>query len=1776
MRPDVAKFADAAGVSVESKLGASRYRTVYRVRRDGDVYALKLATSEPTAQIRELFWREAIALARAQHPLLPTAWTVGNLEEWPYLVTDLIPGRSLDEWLKSGPVDPNDAVHIALDMLRGVGALHDHGYIHANLTPESVIWDQRQARIADFGRTIQPDHNGDESDDDDDPETGYLSPEQSGTLNRLPDERSDLFSVGTILFECLTGEPLQLDPPTKTGDSTFSAARIRQTIDEALADQVSSNLREILGDVLEIEPDRRPPDARETQRRLADTPEVQESHTGTSPGQHALPAHSTASDSERIAQARQLERQWQKVHRRGRGALSLITGDPGIGKSNLLDTLTGNVTPAPARIARATCSVTATSPLELIHNLITTLTDDDSQPNESADASLQFPALEADGPNGLADISSEDIGLSRDSSSATVHEPATLARRVLEAGRTTHGIIIAVERIERADANTIGVLQRIAMSLGRTPIHLIVTSNDEQPDGHAARIWASAASAGNANPDRPVAMRQRIQLTPFNRHETGNYLQDYLGRTVADDTIVDAVYETSNGNPLLTAEYADILLREFAIKPDWPGWVRRPDQMAKVAFDSDAKGLLRRRLEELDEPVLELCRLAAVWGDSITTRMAAEATSTSSPAAQNRLETAATHGVLIRQPLTNTDGDTCYRFRTRTYRDILEESLDPSEHESLHQQLARAGIETGASTFSIALHLARGDGADPDLTYSYCLRAGWQAHQGHAYNQAVDLLVAAESACTQLDRRPPAELLYLLGHAYIETEKLERGRQKIRKAIERTPRGAQKARYQTGLNESLVSGFQLERLEDGVRAGLDWADAPLPQTKFGLTFAILWMILRYGWWRLVGSPRITDPDEIDRHRLLAKMYHHLSIASTGMSRTLLTVYSQFARLLAAHPIGPSYELVVAQSSFGYVLGIAGKPAWGHRLLERAAETAADADSERARTRVDLMRGLHAEVDGRPLESERQLTEVLHERSDQLQFSDRILALQNLIWNLSMRGQSHKVLDWYHWWRERVEVEAISADNPRASMLFSFTMWNARLLGRDALADDLRDRSEHIADPTTWPAAELAHQTGVLRDNLIKVDFDGVRTSLETMHDPLEGDILWTRATEMTRALARMRLYEHGRSADLRADYQTAVEELADLESDHPILRCHTAFHRARLALIAEDHDTFNDHLGRAEQLASHLDDRWIGMEIARLRARWLDEHDLPESERHHARQAVERAHRGGWVRETRRLRQAFSLSSLDERETDKLEAIDADNSEEDADAIPKSLRQLSALIDASLATHNAVDNADPRETALRAAIRALGAGRGAVIEAADPRGDAESFDLQITSTYAAAGADDADDPVEPDSLPWEIIEQVVRADEPRSLTEQDLDGYRQTSILAVPLKADPHIRGVVYVDNRDARGLFDDSDIDVLRAIANQLAAALAKRHFAKLEVEVEVEREQRAYAERLQAFFADVSASLDLFDISERLVRELLEFLDGDRAFVVSFHQDEAQLAATGTGADIDSGPFDTAHPPSVADPDWADLKQHLENEAPTWVEDSERDIALTPFTDDTIRSWVALPLRSDDELTGFAIVGCDRTHAFSSSDIQQAQTFAAQAAVAIDRVQLATFDDLTGLHNRRKFFDYADRHWRAVTSGADTLSVLLIDIDDFKQINDTHGHAIGDRVLSQVATVCRQSLRDSDTIARYGGEEFAVLIPSTDLDSAADIVADRILHEVRDLRVPAPDDSQLTVTISIGAAEYHDADTSIDDLLDRADQALYRAKSTGKNRTVTADPPS
>ncbi|RMG20306.1 MAG: diguanylate cyclase [Deltaproteobacteria bacterium] len=161
-----------------------------------------------------------------------------------------------------------------------------------------------------------------------------------------------------------------------------------------------------------------------------------------------------------------------------------------------------------------------------------------------------------------------------------------------------------------------------------------------------------------------------------------------------------------------------------------------------------------------------------------------------------------------------------------------------------------------------------------------------------------------------------------------------------------------------------------------------------------------------------------------------------------------------------------------------------------------------------------------------------------------------------------------------------------------------------------------------------------------------------------------------------------------------------------------------------------------------------------------------------------------------------------------------------------------------------------------------------------------------------------------------------------------------------------------------------------------------------------------------------------------------------------------------------------------------------------------------------------------------------------------------------------------LAVTDPLTGLFNRRHLMDLLETELDRARRHGTPLALLVVDVDHFKAINDTHGHQMGDRVLVAIAKKLKSCLRKHDLIARYGGEEFVVLLPHTGRTEAA-----ATGEKLRDAVAGAPftETAGIPITVSIGAATYPDAGLeTVDDLLLRADEALYRAKALGRDRVA------
>ncbi len=166
----------------------------------------------------------------------------------------------------------------------------------------------------------------------------------------------------------------------------------------------------------------------------------------------------------------------------------------------------------------------------------------------------------------------------------------------------------------------------------------------------------------------------------------------------------------------------------------------------------------------------------------------------------------------------------------------------------------------------------------------------------------------------------------------------------------------------------------------------------------------------------------------------------------------------------------------------------------------------------------------------------------------------------------------------------------------------------------------------------------------------------------------------------------------------------------------------------------------------------------------------------------------------------------------------------------------------------------------------------------------------------------------------------------------------------------------------------------------------------------------------------------------------------------------------------------------------------------------------------------------------------------------------------------------KMSVLDPLTGLYNRRFLDEILERQIAIAERYKQALSIIMADIDHFKNFNDSHGHGFGDNALKLISEIILMSVRDSDTVARYGGEEFIIILPNTELDFAY-LLAEKLRKAIEQFDITNDKGATERVTISLGVSNYPSTAYSRKELIDSADSALYQSKSKGRNIVTKAE---
>ncbi|MBK7319415.1 diguanylate cyclase [Candidatus Villigracilis affinis] len=430
------------------------------------------------------------------------------------------------------------------------------------------------------------------------------------------------------------------------------------------------------------------------------------------------------------------------------------------------------------------------------------------------------------------------------------------------------------------------------------------------------------------------------------------------------------------------------------------------------------------------------------------------------------------------------------------------------------------------------------------------------------------------------------------------------------------------------------------------------------------------------------------------------------------------------------------------------------------------------------------------------------------------------------------------------------------------------------------------------------------------------------------------------------------------------------------------------------------------------------------------------------------------------------------------------------------------------------------------------------------------------------------------------------------------------------SLLAAPLKFKDRKIGVLEAENKKDGLEFDETDAQIMTALAAQVTIALENaRQIERYKQLAQDEQDQRKTAEALQLASAALTRTLDYDQVIDNILERVSTVIPFDTCNVMMIEKGDIARVYRGRGYE-QVGTASTLQSTTLNVSTVIGLRRMYETRQPILILDATHDsewIYSRP-EHNWIRSYIGAPIILRDTVVGFLNAMSGTPNLYNQVLAERLQAFAYHAAIALENARLykqaqeeiaerikiedellhhrhhleelvkertreihrmAITDPLTGIFNRRHLISLGERAINHSKRYSHTLTAMMIDIDYFKKINDTYGHAAGDEALRKLADQIRQALRTTDILGRYGGEEFVVLMPETDLASGHKI-AERLLHMVRELNIRS-DKTEFGITISVGLAEQSQANAqTLDDLIDQADKALYTAKQSGRNRVV------
>ena len=388
------------------------------------------------------------------------------------------------------------------------------------------------------------------------------------------------------------------------------------------------------------------------------------------------------------------------------------------------------------------------------------------------------------------------------------------------------------------------------------------------------------------------------------------------------------------------------------------------------------------------------------------------------------------------------------------------------------------------------------------------------------------------------------------------------------------------------------------------------------------------------------------------------------------------------------------------------------------------------------------------------------------------------------------------------------------------------------------------------------------------------------------------------------------------------------------------------------------------------------------------------------------------------------------------------------------------------------------------------------------------------------------------------------------------------------ALAAVPLRSKNRILGVMHLAIGKQQ-LFPTFDFDLFTSIGNQIGMAAEN---AMLFQRTAAQAKQIKVLNNIARI---ISSSLQIEEVFDSFANEMEKLFSFDRLSVAFLDESGSYLRIMASGSRTDSGwGMESLIPVVGTGPGWVVLNEthfiHPDTKA------QNRFIEDQFLLEDGIRSYILLPLEARRRVVGTFGLGSSRTNGFSEKDLPLLTQLSKQISVAIENVKLyqktketSILDDVSSLFNFRYFHQALERELKLVARHKSRLSLIFIDLDKFKAVNDAHGHLRGSKVLREVGFLLRAAIRETDIAARYGGDEFVVILPDTD-QSQARRLGERIRQLILQTSFLKEEGINSRLGASIGLATYPTEAPTKEELINLADERMYEDKRANRSKPI------